>query len=127
VQGIIGRMAANSASCKNYCVSLVVGVLALGQVQQYKALLYLAYVPILMLGLLDAYYLSLERYFKEQFKAFVADWHTDTLKHEHLFVICPFDKKSKGLYKMIRACGSYSIFPFYGALLLIVFWLGKFT
>ena len=65
LQGIISRMAANSASAKNYVISLVVALLALDQVQQHSDLLRIAYLPIFFFCFLDAYYLSLERYFKE--------------------------------------------------------------
>lgn len=62
LQGIINRMAGNSASCKTWTVTLVTALLAL----QAKAEVHLSYpllcfIPIVSLYLLDCCYLGLER------------------------------------------------------------------
>ena len=60
LQGVIGRLAGNSASCKTWCVSLV-SALAVVVAQSGKVqLLLIAALPILLFAALDSYYLGLE-------------------------------------------------------------------
>lgn len=120
LQGLINRMAGNSSTCKNYCVTLVTWVLALDQVKTEHTLTGLAFIPVVLFCFLDAYYLSLERHFKKQFKDITKLWQDDKLKTKHLFTIQPSDKGLHGIGLVLEAIGSYSIFPFYGALSLVI-------
>ncbi|MFN4087368.1 MAG: hypothetical protein ACK4LB_15625 [Spirosomataceae bacterium] len=120
LQGLINRMAGNSSSCKNYCVTLVTGVLALDQVKAEHTLTGLALIPVVLFCFLDAYYLSLEWHFKQQFRELIKLWQEDKLKTKHLFTIQPSGKGVHGIGLVLEATGSYSIFPFYGALSLVI-------
>ena len=113
-------MAGNSSACKNYCVTLVTGVLALDQVKTAHGLTWLAIIPVVLFCFLDAFYLSLERHFKTQFKEITKLWQGDKLKTKHLFTIQPSDKGIQGIVLVLEALGSYSIFPFYGALSMVI-------
>ncbi|PZQ63246.1 MAG: hypothetical protein DI570_09795 [Phenylobacterium zucineum] len=68
IQAVIGRMATYSASVKTFCVTLVAAIIALtssGQAQPWLPSLMLAIV--LIFAVLDAYYLGLERAFRDHY------------------------------------------------------------
>jgi hypothetical protein len=122
LQGIISRMAANSASCKNYCITLVAALLALalGQDEQIPEILYIAFMPVVLFCFLDAYYLSLERYFKIEYNKTVTKWQEESLERKDLFIV---ESSSKGFWRFLEtfsAMTSYSILPFYGSLLAVI-------
>lgn len=62
LQGIITRMATNSANCKTWCVTLVAAILALTDIPMSDKL-WLCIGIIILMYLLDCYYLGLERHF----------------------------------------------------------------
>jgi hypothetical protein len=128
VQGLINRMASNSASCKNYCITLVGALLALEQVKKEGSLIFLAFVPILAFAFLDMYYLYLETFFRVQFKLFVTKWQTqDELEKTDLFT---FGKPKTGwpvLKESFYQIWSLSIWPFYGFLFAVVLALLLYT
>lgn len=122
LQGIISRMAANSASCKNYCITLVTALLALafGQQDYAKDMLYLAFVPTTLFLFLDSYYLSLERYFKKEYDSIVEAWQQEKIERTDLFMIRPSAKGTWRFVETLKAFTSYSICPFYSALYITV-------
>jgi hypothetical protein len=121
LQTIIGRMASNSASCKNYCITLVGALLALEQVKKEGSLIFLAFVPIIAFAFLDMYYLYLETFFRGQYNSFVKTWQTkEELEKADLFV---FGKPKTGwpaIKESFYQIRSISIWPFYGFLLAVV-------
>ena len=110
MQGVINRMAENSRSCKVWCVTLVAAVLVLvartGEPQH--ALLALA--PTVLFGVLDSYYLALERSFIRSQNAFVAKLHRGKLEPSDVFRVAP---TGMGLLLVGRCLGSVSIWLFY--------------
>lgn len=72
IQAVIGRMATYSASVKTFCVTLVAAIIALtssGKAEPWLPSLMLAIV--LIFAVLDAYYLGLERAFREHYAGVV--------------------------------------------------------
>ncbi len=67
LQGVINRMAQNSLECKKWTLVLAVGVLSL-KIETISHLYGLCVLGVLLacFYLLDAYYLMLERLFREQ-------------------------------------------------------------
>lgn len=67
LQGVINRMAQNSLECKKWTLALAVGVLSL-KIEMISHLYGLCVLGVLLacFYLLDAYYLMLERLFREQ-------------------------------------------------------------
>ncbi len=67
LQGVINRMAQNSLECKKWILALAVGVLSL-KIEAISHLCGLCVLGVLLAWfyLLDAYYLMLERLFREQ-------------------------------------------------------------
>jgi hypothetical protein len=71
LQGAISRMAANSFLLKGWSVTLTTAILGLAAKDAKAMIALVALVPVLVLWGLDAYYLALERKFRELWKAAV--------------------------------------------------------
>ena len=111
MQGVIQRMAENSRSCKLWCVTLVAATLVLvartGEPQH--ALIALA--PAVLFWILDSYYLSLERGFRDSYNAFVKKLHNSDLPTADLYRISPGNKPTQRfLWALFQ---SFSTYPFY--------------
>ena len=111
MQGVIQRMAENSRSCKVWCVTLVAAVLVLvartGEPQH--ALIALA--PAVFFWILDSYYLSLERGFRDSYSAFVRKLHRAEAEAAELYRISPGRwTVGRFLWALSR---SFSTLPFY--------------
>lgn len=109
---LIERMAANSESSKNWCISLVSAIIVVGLEAKNTRLVWLSMLPVLMFFVLDVYYLCLERAFRASFSAFVKKLHANSLKQEDLFLFDRGDISSQ----ISSALTSLSIWPFYGLL-----------
>ncbi len=87
LQGIINRMAQNSLECKKWTLALAVGVLSL-KIEAISHLCGLCVLGVLLLcfWFLDAYYLTQERSFREQYRWLIENrLKTD----ERLFEVFP--------------------------------------
>ena len=71
MQGVIQRMAENSRSCKVWCVTLVAATLVLVARTGEPQHALIALVPTLLFLALDAYYLALERAFRNSYNTFL--------------------------------------------------------
>lgn len=126
LQGIINRMAANSANCKNWTVTLVAAMLVLlvdKEMQLPNACLCL--IPVGLLYLLDCYYLGLERAMIKSQKDFL-----DKLSKDDTYVDLIYRVKNIGgrciqLRNTIKAMCSPSTTPFYLIVALVVLFFGK--
>lgn len=120
LQGIIARLASNSASCKSWCVGLVsaIGVVAAqaGKVE----LIFVAVLPIIVFGVLDAYYLGLERRFRLSYEGFVRKLHEGTAQIDDVFVVAPKVSLTALSREASQAFSSFSIWPFYIGLALVL-------
>ncbi|WP_317973697.1 hypothetical protein [Novosphingobium pituita] len=68
IQGIITRMSGYSAGVKNFCVTIIVGIIAVAFDKQVPMLIWAALVVVLIFGLMDCYYLALERRYRQLYK-----------------------------------------------------------
>ncbi len=118
VQDVISRMAANTASCKTWCVTLVAATLVLIARLEESNYALIALVPTIAFLILDTYYLSLERGFRNSYSTFVKKLHAGELKGSNLYVIEPTGNE------VFASMRSFSIWPFYGilAVLIVVVW-----
>ena len=90
MQGVINRMAGNSASCKNWCVVLVAAILVLVARTDTADYALLALLPTALFLFLDAYYLALEQVFRNSYNAFVRKLHSDDgIVLSDLYVVRP--------------------------------------
>jgi hypothetical protein len=123
LQGVIGRLAGNSASCKTWCVSLSSALAVVVAQSGNRNLLIVAALPIVLFMFLDAYYLGLERRFRTCYETFVQKLHNGTASVEDAFLIAP-RLKVRGLFlEAGQALLSFSIWPFYLGLAGILWFL----
>ncbi|MET0626525.1 MAG: hypothetical protein ABW250_26560 [Pyrinomonadaceae bacterium] len=64
IQGVINRMAGNSFLVKGWCVTLVAAIIALASKDDDKRFIVVAFYPVLMFWVLDAYFLNQERLYR---------------------------------------------------------------
>ena len=116
-QSVVQRMASNSASCKTWCITLVSAILVIVAEKGNSRYGFVALIPTLCFCGLDTYYLSLERMFRISYNEFVEKLHEGKLGATDLYAVAP---SGKLLQTFVAACRSYSIWPFYGMLFLVV-------
>ena len=124
MQDVIRRMSDNSRSCKLWCVTLVAAALVLAASVGNGIYPLLALVPIIALGFLDVYYLSLEQRFRNSYNEFVWKLHDGSLDQTEVFVIKPSNGTMRHLWKSTR---SASVWPFYPALAIVIVAVAWFT
>ena len=124
MQAVIQRMADNSRSCKLWCVTLVAAMLVLMANAGEVAYAWLALVPVLTLGILDTYYLSLEQRFRNSYNEFVGKLHKGELEPTEVYVIKPSGSVGTHVGKSLR---STAVWPFYLALAVVIAAVGWFA
>jgi hypothetical protein len=67
IQGVISRLAGNSFLLKGWTVTLVAGLSGFAAAGSDRAFALIAVVVVVVFALLDAYYLALERSYRELF------------------------------------------------------------
>ncbi len=110
LQGVINRMAQNSLECKKWTLALVVGVLSLKieAISNFYGLCVLG-VLLLCFWFLDAYYLTQEKLFREQYQWLIENrLKTD----EKLFEVFPTHQTCQ-LTQLLLAMRSPSLFPYW--------------
>lgn len=122
MQENIERMSSNSANCKTWLVALVAAFLTMGvSFDAFSGWLFLALFPILILWLMDAYYLKLERGMRNREQLFintVTDIENNEEKYKALLFNfkpfdCSHDDESRQLVSTRNTEWSNSISPFY--------------
>ncbi|MFF3703857.1 hypothetical protein [Pseudomonas qingdaonensis] len=73
IQNVIARMGGNSFLVKGWTVALVAAILALSSSSINSGFVLIAFLPIIVFGWLDSYYLKQEKLFRELYNAVVAD------------------------------------------------------
>ena len=125
IQSVITRLAGNSASCKTWCVTLISALTVLAIDKGRPNAILVAFIPAGVFFFLDAYYLSLERDFRDLYNGFVKKLHNGQAFKSDLYVLKP---EKYGLIHrtgaMISTIFSLSITPFYGVLLLAI-WIAR--
>ena len=117
LQGVIQRMAENSRSCKVWCVTLVSAILVLVARTGEPRHALLALAPVALFFLLDAYYLALERAFRNSYNAFVAKLHDGGLAMADLYRVKP---TNMGAMLFLACIRSFSVWLFYVVLLVTI-------
>jgi hypothetical protein len=109
-------MAANSASCKTWCITIVAAILVVVADKEKPQLAWVAVLPILLFAALDIYYLAMEKGFRNSYKCFVEKLHSNTLTPCDLYAICPSHDRSKQQWNAMK---SFSVWGFYVPLVLL--------
>ena len=124
MQGVITRMAENSRSCKVWCVTLVVATLVLVARTGEPRHALIALAPAALLYVLDAYYVMLEKRFRNSYNNFVDKVQVGPVSTSDLYRVVPDGSIAwVMLWAMSR---SFSVLPFYVAVIatvLLAWWL----
>jgi len=118
IQGIINRLSGNSASVKAWCVTVVTGILVVAIEKGHSGTALVALLPIVVFCLLDGYYLSLERDFRQLYNRFVASLHDGTLEQQQVYSVLPNAGSRHRATAALSCILSTSVWPFYLLLLL---------
>ena len=111
MQGVIQRMGENSRACKVWCVTLVSAILVLVAQTGDPRHALIALAPTALFFVLDAYYLALERGFRESYSAFVDKVHGGEVTTSDLYAVAASGSTAAGVvWAMFR---SFSVLPFY--------------
>lgn len=116
-QAVINRMAANSTSCKAWCITLVSSILVIVADKGKPQFALIALIPTLLFSSLDAYYLSLEKRFRQSYGSFVEKLHSGKLASSDLYYVSPI---GSGFKTFFTALCSLSVLPFYLTLLAMI-------
>jgi hypothetical protein len=113
LQGIINRLANNSASCKTWCLGLVAAFIGLAGASKSPGIASYALLPVLLFGCLDAMYLAQERAYRQLFRKVV-----DKIRTGKYVLGDAFETDAQfGLSELFRALLSWSVFPIYLSLI----------
>ena len=124
IQGVIGRMAGNSTSCKIQCVVLVTGVIILVAQTKTSDYALLGLLPTLLFLILDVYHLALERAFRRSYDTFVDKLRGGKVSLTDLYVVRPGAPVPAQMAVSLR---STSVWPFYLMLTVAVLLVWKFA
>lgn len=113
LQSVIGRMASNSASAKTWCIALVSAIIVVVADKREAGFVGIALVPVGLFFLLDAYYLGLERQFRDRYNDFIGKLHDGRAEVEDVFIVTPDGGVPGSMKAALMACGSVSVWPFY--------------
>lgn len=116
-QGIINRMAGNSASCKQWAIGLASAILVLMAKEGKIEFSWLIIIPVLLFCFLDAYYLALEKQFRSAYGIFIKKLHDGELQEDELYCVKTDGKLPK---TFIESLSSWAVWPFYGGMLGLV-------
>lgn len=110
LQGVIERMASNSTSAKSWCITIVSAIFVIVADKSKPDYALIALVPTFLFFTLDAYYLSMEKGFRNSYNLFVKKLHHGLLSVDDLYSVIPVGENSI-LQK--EAFSSVSIWGFY--------------
>lgn len=124
MQGVINRMAINSNASKAWCITIVSAILVLVADKTKPEYAYIALVPVLLFLALDSYYLALEKAFRDSYNEFITKLHEQLISSEDLFSVVP---KGSKIGHGFAALTSFSVWPFYAGLGVMVYLAQKFV
>jgi len=120
LQDVIGRMGTNSAGCKTWCIALVSAIVVIISDKGNPNYAWATLIPIVLFFFLDAYYLGLERRFRERYDTFIRKLHSGAADMADVFIVTLEPGLGKTLEATFKACFSISVWPFYGFLFIML-------
>ncbi|MHB9142591.1 MAG: hypothetical protein ACYC25_12020, partial [Paludibacter sp.] len=115
-------MTTNSTSSKAWCITIVSAILVIVADKSKPNYALLAFIPTFLFFTLDAYYLAMEKGFRNTYNSFVNKLHSGTLIAKDLFSVKPEGNLSALQFEAI--C-SFSVWGFYlviGVLIVLARW-----
>ncbi len=116
IQSTINRMGQNSFLLKGGCITLIAALFALSTGSSNKSFALIAYLPLFLFWLMDAYYLSLERSYIQLYNL-VARGEIES--NELTLDLSKIESSES----MINAALSKTLVVFYGTVISIVLFL----
>lgn len=124
MQNVIQRMASNSSNSKAWCITLVSAILVILADKSKPEYSWISIFPIALFLILDTYYLSLEKGFRNSYNDFIRKLHSNKLEQDDLFVVNP----KGGIIKLFfQSFISFSVWPFYCVLVGMIYIVKKFV
>lgn len=117
LQSVIQRMAANSSAAKGWCIALVSAILVLVADKGQRNYALIAFIPTSLFLVLDAYYLALEKRFRESYNAFIEKLHRGELVAADLYAVSPTGSSVSAFFQALR---SFSVWPLYMVLAIMI-------
>jgi hypothetical protein len=113
LQGIVNRLANNSASCKTWCLTLVAALLSLAGTSRNLAVVPISLVPVVVFGFIDTMYLAQERAYRDLYRRMVGKMQDGSYALTDAFeASAPIS-----FGEFCRAFLSWSIWPIYAGLI----------
>lgn len=117
LQSIIQRMAVNSTSCKTWCITIVSAMLVVVSSKEKADYAWLTLIPTILFLALDAYYLALEKGFRQAYNSFIVKLHNNQIFPNDLYLVIPEGSQSK---HQVAALKSFSVWGFYVSLVIMI-------
>lgn len=126
LQGIINRMANNSANCKTWSITIVAAMLILITDNDLcNTDFWICYIPVSLFFFIDCYYLGLERSFIKEQQQFVTDINEGLDCSEMIFTCKGTSGFRNQLVSTCNSIISFSTLPFYGLMIVFIYILSK--
>jgi hypothetical protein len=127
LQGVINRMASNSASCKTWCITIVSAIAVIIADKSNPVYVWVSLVPILLFLFLDSYYLGLEQRFRDIYNVFIKKLHSEEATIDDVYIVNPGGGFCVSACSTGKAVLSLSIWPFYSLLVVMLGVIYKFV
>lgn len=114
IQGVINRINTNSFMIKGWTIILISALFALAAKDSKKMYALITYMPIPLFWILDGFYLSKERQFRELYKKVAG------IKEEDIDFLMNIKEYDKDKNTWLRSMFSSTLIPFYGSLIVVV-------
>lgn len=112
LDGIINRMANNSANAKNWLMTILAAAIAIQWGKDQLANVIWLLVPTVLFALTDMYYLGMERFFKDKEEEFIEKARAGD-DVDNLVYVFPKTTKCQQVCNTFSTINSLSIWPFY--------------
>ncbi len=123
IQETISRMSTNSAIFKGFAATIVAGVAALSYKDLNCLVLGLSFFPVLSFAVLDAYYLTLERRFRQLYDSVRKDEHPLDFSMEISLESKELRKANARIWDCLKSPSIYLFYPLMLIILVTVFYL----
>jgi hypothetical protein len=111
IQGVIGRMSGFSAGVKNFCVTISAAIIAVAFQKHVPMLVWAAIAVVLIFFVMDAYYLALEKRYRDLYEEVIGRPFTDAAQ-------LSLKPPAPSISTTIKAARSPSVIGFYVLLLI---------
>ena len=125
LQGIIARMASNSANSKTWAITIISAIVVLLIDKSKTNMIYITYLPLAMFFFLDCFYLGLEKYFRDEYKAFVGKISKPKFDFNQVFNVRGPKNIIVTMQYTIFGAWSLSTTPFYVIFGILIFFVSK--